>query len=469
MIRKLTTAALAGLLALSVPAAAQVPPQPDAGTTRPFRLPQVETFRLANGMQVTLVPYGLAPKTLVDLRIGAGNLNDGDDTWLADLTGDMLREGAGGRSAEQIASAAASMGGQLGISVQQLQTNIGLSVLSEHAADAIRLIADVAMRPDFPADELDRVRQNLIRNVAVARSQAQPIADAVFVRAYYGDHPYGRLLPSDAQLGGYTIDQVRRFHADNYGARRARLYIAGRFDSAEVRRAVESAFGSWRAGPERLRLPATPRPGPQLLLVNRPGAPQSTIRIGFPAPVAGAEGDIQMRVMNALLGGSFTSRITQNIREAKGYTYSPGSAIQFRDRDALWSFQADVTTNDTGPALHEIFSEIRRLQTETPPAPEARGMGTWLAGSFILQNGSASGLVNSLATRDLHGLPANWLETYVPSVLAVTPDQIRAAATQRLPLDKMTVVVVGDLATIRPQIEALPEFRGWDIRVADPL
>ena len=472
MIAKLTAAALAGLIALSVPAVAQaqaVPPQPDAGTTRPFRLPQVETFRLANGMQVTLVPYGLAPKTLISLRIDAGNLNDGADTWLADLTGDMLREGAAGRSSAQIASAAASMGGQLGISVQQLQTIIGLSVLSEHADDAIRLVADVAMRPDFPADELDRVRQNLVRNVAVARSQAQPIADAVFARAYYGDHPYGRLLPTDAQLGGYTIDQVRRFHADNYGARRARLYIAGRFDAAEVRRAVERAFGSWRAGAERLRLPVTPRPGPQLLLVNRPGAPQSTIRIGFPAPVAGGEGDIPMRVMNALLGGSFTSRITQNIREDKGYTYGPGSSIQFHDREALWSFQADVTTAATGPALHEVFSEIRRLQTETPPVPEARGMGTWLAGSFILQNGSAAGLVNSLATRDIHGLPANWLETYVPSVLAVSPEQIRSGATQRLPLDKMTVVVVGDLATIRPQIEALPEFRGWDIRIADPL
>jgi len=116
-----------------------------------------------------------------------------------------------------------------------------------------------------------------------------------------------------------------------------------------------------------------------------------------------------------------------------------------------------------------VFGEIRRLQSETPPAPEAAGMGTWLAGSFILSNGSASGLVNSLANRDLHGLPANWLETYVPSLLAVTPEQIRQAATQRLPLDRMTVVVVGDLATIRPQIETLPEFRGWDIRIADPI
>ena len=472
MIRKLVAASFAALLSLSAPAAALAqayPPQPSAGTTRPFRLPPVETFRLANGMQVTLVPYGLAPKTLVSLRVEAGNLNDGANVWLADLTGDMLREGAGGRSAAEIASAAASMGGQLGIGVQQLQTSIGLSVLSEHAADAIRLIADVAMRPDFPAAELERVRQNLARNAAVARSQAQPIADAVFARAYYGDHPYGRMFPTEQQLAGYTLADVRRFHAENFGARRARLYIAGRFDSAQVRRAVEAAFGSWQAGPERLRLPATPRPGPQLLLVNRAGAPQSTIRIGFPAPAAGAEGDIQMRVMNALLGGSFTSRITQNIREDKGYTYSPSSGIQFRGGDALWAFEADVTTNDTGAALREVFSEIGRLQQEAPPAVEASGMGTWLAGSFILQNGSAAGLVNSLANRDLNGLPANWLETYVPSVLAVSADQIRAAAAQRLPLERMTVVVVGDLATIRPQLEALPQFRGWDIRIADPI
>lgn len=472
MIGKALTLAAAAALALlaAAPAAAQdYPPQPDPGPMRPFVLPQSETFTLPNGLQVTLIPYGIAPKATVSLRVEAGNIDDGDDVWLADLTGALLREGAAGRSSAQIAEAAAGMGGQLGVNVQLHETALTLNVLSEHAPDAVRLIADVATRPDLPASELDRVKQDLQRARAVALSQPQPVADAVFARAYYGEHPYGRSFPSEAQLAGYSIEDVRRFHQANYGARRARLYVAGRFDAAAVRAAIEQSLGGWAAGSEAPPLPSQPRQGPQLLLVDRPGAPQSTVRIGFPAPAAGDSADIPMRVMNALLGGSFTSRITQNIREDKGYTYSPGSGIQFHAGEAVWVFEADVTTADTGAALREVFGEIRELQTEAPPAEEARGIGSWLAGTFILQNASSGGLISSLATRDLHGLPADWLEAYVPAVLAVDSPRIQAMARERLPLERMTVVVVGDLATVRPQLEALPELRGVEMRIADPL
>ena len=471
MIGKAFTFAAAALALLAAaPAAGQnYPPQPDPGPMRPFVLPQSETFTLSNGLQVTLIPYGIAPKATVSLRVEAGNIDDGDDVWLADLTGAMLREGAGDRSSSELAEAAAGMGGQLGIGVQFHETSVNLNVLSEHAADAVRLIADVATRPALPESELDRVRQDLMRNRAVALSQPQPVADAVFARAYYGDHPYGRSFPTEAQLAGYTIEDVRRFHRDHFGARRARLYVAGRFDSDAVRRAIEQSLGGWASGTEPPALAPQPRQGPQLLLVDRPGAPQSTIRIGFPAPAAGEAADIPMRVMNALLGGSFTSRITQNIREDKGYTYSPGSGIQFHAGEAVWVFDADVTTADTAAALREVFGEIRELQTEAPPAEEARGIGSWLAGTFILQNASSGGLIGSLANRDLHGLPANWLETYVPAVLAVDPAGIQRIARERLPLERMTVVVVGDLATVTPQLEALPELQDIEMRVADPL
>lgn len=471
MIGKAFTFAAAALALLAAaPAQAQdYPAQPDPGPMRPFVLPQSESFSLSNGLQVTLIPYGIAPKATVSLRVEAGNIDDGDDVWLADLTGAMLREGAGERSSAELAEAAAGMGGQLGIGVQLHETSVNLNVLSEHAADAVRLIADVATRPALPESELDRVRQDLMRNRAVALSQPQPVADAVFARAYYGDHPYGRSFPTEAQLAGYTIGDVRRFHRDHFGARRARLYVAGRFDAAAVRQAIEQSLGGWASGTEPPALPPQPRQGPQLLLVDRPGAPQSTIRIGFPAPAAGEAADIPMRVMNALLGGSFTSRITQNIREDKGYTYSPGSGIQFHAGEAVWVFDADVTTADTGAALREVFGEIRELQTEAPPAEEARGIGSWLAGTFILQNASSGGLIGSLANRDLHGLPANWLEAYVPAVLAVDPARIQAMARERLPLEGMTVVIVGDLATVRPQLEALPELSGVEMRVADPL
>lgn len=472
MIRRLLALAAAASLAASpiVAQAQDYPPMPPAGTPKAFALPAAETFTLANGLRVTLLRYGNIPKAFVGLRVYAGNLNQGEDVWLPILTGQMLREGAAGRSAADLAESAAAMGGELGTGTSTHETVVNIGVLQEYAADAVMLVAEVARRPDFPVTALERVRANLQRNLAVAKSQPGTGADVALANVYYGpDHPYGRVIPTDAQLAGYTLDDVRRFHADNMGARRAHLYVAGQFDPIAVKAAIEQAFGEWEPGPERLSLPAQPRPGPTVLLVDRPGAPQSTIRIAFPAPVIGTESDLGFRVTNALLGGAFNSRITQNIREQKGYTYSPGSGIGFNPGEARWTFNADVTTAVTGPALKEVIGEIRRLQTEPPTATEAAGMRTYLAGIFVLQNASATGLIGSLANRDFHGLPANWLDAYVPGVLAVTPEQMQALARQWMPLDKMTVVVVGDLTTVEQQLREMPELQGMPMVRVDPF
>lgn len=472
MIRRLCAAFAAALLAV-LPAAAAAqdyPPQPPLGTPKPFTVPASETFALPNGMQVTLIPYGIAPKAVVNLRVYAGGLNEGENVWLSTLTGQMLKEGAAGRSGAQIAEAAAAMGSNLAVGTSAHETTLALNVLSEATPDAVRLIADVARRPTFPAADFDRVRQNLLRNLAVAKSQPQPAADAALAAAYYGTgHPYGKLYPTEAQLKGYALADVQRFYAENFGARRARLYVAGRFDAAAVRAAIEQSYADWQPGPDRLRMPPTVRSGPRVLLVDRPGAHQSTIRIAFPAPVAGESADIPFRVTDALLGGSFTSRITTNIREDKGYTYSPGSGITHNPGEAMWSFEADVTTNVTGPALKEVFSEIRRLQAEAPPEEEAAGMRTWMAGTFVLQNASPNGLIASLSQRDFHGLPASWLDDYVPAVLATGASDMQRLARERLPLDKMTVVVVGDLAKVRRQLKALPELRNARFDTVKPF
>ncbi|MGI8705557.1 MAG: M16 family metallopeptidase [Sphingomicrobium sp.] len=473
MIRRMFTAAAAALALVFSPVAATAqdfPTQmPPAGEPPSFVVPAAETFRLPNGMQVTLVPYGFVPKALISLRIYSGNLNEGENVWLSDLTGQMLREGAAGRTGAQIADAAAAMGGNLEVGVGVHETSLSLNVLSEHADEAVALIADVALRPDFPETELERVRSSLLRNLAVAQTQPQSTADAALAASYYGDHPYGRLFPTEAQLKAYSVEDVRRFYSANFGAERARLYVAGRFDPAAVRAAIEKSYSAWARGPERLRLPPQPRPGPQVVLVDRPGAAQSTIRLAFPAPVAGSPGDIPLRVSNALLGGAFSSRITTNIREAKGYTYSPFSGITLNAGESLWTFDADVTTAVTGPALKEVFYEVRRMQNEPIPEPEAAGMRQYIAGLFILQNASPAGVINQLSTRDFHNLPPTWLETYVPAVLSVSAERMKESARTSLPLDRMTLVVVGDLKKVRPQLRQVPELRDAQMKVVKPF
>ncbi len=457
MIRHLLAAA--ALLALAAPAAAQLPAQmPPLGTPKPFKLPVSETYSLPNGMQVTLLPYGLVPKTTVMLRVLAGNRNDGDKTWLADVTAELMKEGAAGRSSAELARTAASMGGDLSVGAGTQSTTLEIDVLSEHTADAIGLVGDVAMHPTLPGDELARVKANLQRQLAIELTQPGVIADAAAMHAYYGDHPYGRVLATPEQLASYTIADVKGFHDSQFGARRAHLYIAGRFDMAAAKAAIATTFGGWAPGPDPLVLPPGPKPGPQLVLIDRPGAPQSTLRILFPAERAGSPGDYAQRVENELLGGAFNSRITTNIREDKGYTYSPYSDIAFQPDDARWSFEADITTASTGPALHEVFNEIRKLQTTPPSEQEVTGFRRYETGTFVIRNSTASSLLGSIASRDLLGLPADWLDTYVPNILAMTPDQVSATAKAELPLDKVTLVVVGDLKTVESQLKALPEL-----------
>jgi predicted Zn-dependent peptidase len=309
-----------------------------------------------------------------------------------------------------------------------------------------------------------------LRSLAVARSQPQTAANAALATAYYGaDSAFGRLIPTDEQVKSYSLDDLKSFYRANFGAKRTRLYIAGQFDPAAVKAAIEQVFGGWPAGPARLRLAPAPRPGPQIVLVDRPGASQSTLRLAWPAPVAGSPGDIPFEVMDALLGGSFTSRITKNIREDKGYTYSPFSFINDNPGEAAWNFNADVTTDVTGAALKEVFGEIRKLQTVAIPAEEGTGIRTWMSGTYILQNASQGGLIGSLAERDFLGLPSDWITAYVPRIIAVTNPQMQQAAREVLPLDRMTLVVVGDLAKVEPQLRALPELKGVQFQRVTPF
>lgn len=455
-----TLIAISLALAAAVPALAQdFPPPPPVGEPKPFKLPATETFTLPNGLTVTLVPYGIAPKAVVSLRVRAGNAVEGEQTWLADLTAEMLKEGAGGRSSADLATAAAGMGGELGVGAGMQTTQVSINVLSEHAPDAIALIGDVAIRPALPASELARIKANLARQLSVALSQPSTLADAALARTIYGpNHPYGRTIPTQAQLAAYTIDDVKRFHAGQFGAKRAHLYIAGKFDAAAVKAAVAKAFGGWAAGPAPVELAAPHQPGPRVILIDRPDSPQTTLRLAFDAALAGSAEDIPQRVTNELLGGAFSSRITTNIRETKGYTYSPSSSVAFGPGDALWSFDADVTTNVTGAALSEVFKEIRRMQTEPAPIEESKGIRTYMAGLFAISNSTSPSLVNTLATRDMLGLPGDWTDRYVPAVLAVDPAAMMASAKASYPLDKLTLVAVGDLKTVEPQLKALPEL-----------
>ena len=439
------------ILSLAPQSTQQKPPS--AGAPKDFVLPAARRFTLTNGLPVTMVPFGQVPKVAIRLVVAAGNVYEGkDEVWLADLTGNMMREGTTTQAADVVAQAFAGMGGELGISVGPDTTSISTEVLSERAADAVRLLADVAQRPRLPDSELERVKGNLLRNLAIAKSSPQAIAQERFSKLLYGEHPYGRVFPTEAALKGYTLDQVHTFQKNYYGATRARLYVAGVFDEAALETAVKQAFEGWTGG-KASDPPALPvSAGRQFALIDRADAPQSTVMLGLRVPTASHKDWVALQVTDALLGGAFASRITTNIRELKGYTYSPFSTLDAHPGQASWVETADVTTNVTGASLKEIFFEIDRLRKEAPSAAELQGMKNNLAGVFVVQNASRTGVISRLNFADTHKLGPDYLASYVKRVMGVTPEDVRRIANEYLSPDKMSIVVVGDEKTVKGQV-----------------
>jgi zinc protease len=433
------------------PAFPSTPPKP--GTPRDFHVPTPRRFTLENGLEVALVQWGNMPKVRVTLDIRSGNAFEGaKEVWLADLTGNLMREGTTTRSATDISQQVARMGGSLNVSVGGDTTSIGGDVLTEFGPRMIELVADVVRNPKFPESEIPRLKGNLSRQLSVALSQPQQVALEKFRAVLYGDHPYGRLLPTAEMIQSYSIDQIKQFYQTTYGAGRSRLYIVGRFDPATAEAAVKQSFTGWSKGSPANAVPPKPASTRTVYLVDRPGAVQSTLLIGLPVIDPTHKDFIPLTVMDALLGGAFGSRITKNIREDKGYTYSPYSELSTHYRDTYWAENADVTTNVTGPSIKEIFAEIDRLQTDPPAREELAGIQNYLAGTYILQNSSRAGITGQLQYIDLHGLPASYADNYVKSVYAVTPQQITDVAKQYLQKDRATIVVVGDKKVIEDQV-----------------
>lgn len=445
--------------ATKAPAVAKQTPPPGS-KPRDFALPAKEEFTLDNGLRARLVPYGEVPKVTMMVAIQAGNVHEAaNEVAVADLLAKLLQEGTASMSATQLADKVARMGGSLSIGAGADQTTLWASCLTEYAPQLASLLADVVQHPAFPAAELPRLKADLKRQMALARSYPGTQARQKYSAAIYGSHPYGRPLPTDAQLDALTMEQVQSFYKNQYGALRTSVYAAGRFDAPALRQAITAAWKDFPQGPAPLIEVAKPITKGEVLTQDRPNAPQSTIVVGLPAIDPSNPDFIRLRVMNSLLGGSFGSRITRNIREDKGYTYSPYSYVETHYRTGNWSENADVTTADTYNSLREIMSEIERLQKTPPTEEELKGIQNFEGGMFVLRNSNPGGIISQLNTLDLNGLPETYLTEQVKNINAVTPQQVSEAARKYVRPEAMTIIVVGDKKQVDPQLKKFQETR----------
>lgn len=428
----------------------ETPPQ--GGEPKDFKLPEKEVINYDNGLTLVMVPYGSIPKATINITIKTGNINETEEeVWLADLLADLMKEGT--LADYSVKDSLAGMGGNLNIGVRTHTTSLNTSVLSEFTPQAAKILSDVLVEPRLPQSEVERLKKDMNRNITVALSTPGAQARKDFFAEIYPNHPYGRLYPSTEQVNSYDLGDVRSFYERNFGASRATVYIVGIFDAEEVKTAVEEKLSTWRGGTEVNYPEARPQSEGRVKIIDRPGAPQSTIYYGLPVVGPSSEDYIPLDLMNSLLGGSFGSRITSNIREDKGYTYSPTSALVANYKTGLWYESADVTTEHTGASIKEINKEIFRLQNEAPSKEELQGIKNYESGIYVLQNSTPGGIIGQLNFLDIHNLPESFLIDQVKNINAVTPEQVQEMANKYIQPGKMTLIVVGDEEKIKDQVK----------------
>jgi predicted Zn-dependent peptidase len=436
---------------------------PALGPAPALHLPPVQTATLPNGLRLAVVEMHKVPVVDVSLLVDAGSLADPADLpGLATFTANMLDEGAGRRSALEISEEADFLGAGLATSAGFDYASIALHAPKRRLAPALDLMADVVLRPTFADSEITRQRD--LRRTQILQQRDQPVqmASLAFPAIVFGaQHPYGRPLNgTEASTALLARDRVAQFYRTNYRPQLTKLLVVGDITLAEAQRLVEERFGAW----ERETAPVPPAapavaapPARTIYLVDKPGAAQSVIRIGNLGVPRSSPDYFPLEVLNTLLGGSFTSRLNQNLRETHGYTY--GASSQFITRRMAGPFQAgaSVQSAKTDSSLIEFMRELRRIRDQAVPQEELDKAKAYIArgfpGNFETTQGAAGWFRELLA----YDLPLDYYASYVDRIDAVTAADVQRVARQYIDLDHFAVVVVGDRSQIEAGIRALNE------------
>ncbi len=426
----------------------------------PFAFPAIHKSVLANGLAVWTVAHTSVPVTTMVLLVRAGSSADPPDrAGLASLTGDMLDEGAGDRTAIEVHEALADIGAQFDTEVGPDATFLTLTTLTKFQDRGLLLLADLAIRSRFEAPEFARVRDLRANRLRQLREVPSAMADRAFATAIYGDHPYGHLaIGTIDALERMTLADVSGLHATRYHPANSVLVVVGDRPHEEVLEAVATAFGTWRGDVRPAAVGMDP-PGPpatRLAVVNRGGAPQSELRVGHLGVSRRTPDYHALVVANLVLGGQFVSRLNMNLREHKGFTYGARSWFEFRLEPGPFQMSASVQTEATAAAIVEMLAEVRALRGERPiTTVELETARATLTRGYPRSFETADQLARSVAQLALYELPDDYFARFVPIIAALGVDAVQEAAARHLDPDRLIAVIVGDAASVIETLEPL--------------
>jgi zinc protease len=440
----------------TTPAAEALSPKvPALGPERPVVWPRQSRARLASGLEIALVESHTIPKFTGQLFFRNGNAAATSESTpgLAGVTASVLRTGTTKRSSQQIEEDLRGMGADLSSGSSADSSVISFAGLADHREPLLKLVAELATQASFPEAEFERERRQLLEGLRIERTTPGFLAGERIRKVLFGSHPYATVAPTEAQVESYRLSQLSDFYKRYYCPADALLVIVGDFNAAEMQSQVERTFAAWQgAAPAPAPDPALPEiHGRRVHLVHLPGAVQAQITVGNLA-ITRKNPDWQRATLaNTIYGGAFHSRLVLNIREQKGYTYSPRSSLHALRQHGFFSVHAAVRGEVVAATLSEMFYELDRMRALPVSEDELADARNYLAGTFSLGLGTQDGIAGQLGSVLLEEMPDDYLETYRAKIQALTANDVLEAARKYFDSANAQIVVVGDRAHVESQ------------------
>jgi predicted Zn-dependent peptidase len=435
---------------------------PPFGEDKPLPVPKIAESKLPNGLTVWLVEREGFPRVAAVLAVRGGIAADPREAeGIAELLAVTVKEGTRTRASRAIAEELQAVGAEINAFAVADALYLTAGGLGSGTPKVVEIMADVARNASFPAAEVELAKNNALQGLLARESTPEFLAQKALARAVYGDHPYHVVAPTKETLQAATAAQLAQEHARRFRPDRSLLVVVGDFEAPAVQSSITRHFGPWAAtGPALADTPPSPSAGPRrLFVVPRPGSVQSQIVMGRPAATVTDSAYYPLLVANTIYAGSFGSRLVENIREDKGYTYSPGGGIAARAKGGFLTVRADVRTEVTAAALAEIFYEQDRLAATLPTEEELSRAKRYQTGLYLLRNQIQAAVAQTLASNWVNGLPPEALGEFVTRVTAVTSEQVREAGRAFFPSARQTVVVVGEEAKVKSELAQFGEVQ----------
>jgi len=408
-----------------------------------------------SGLRVIVVRKPGVP--LVELRLrlpfsSAGETHSARSALLAEA----MLTGAAGFDRAGFAAAVQMLGGDISVGVDADRLMVAGNVLATNLKPLLGLLATVLIDASYPDDEVATERDRLVEKLTIARSRAGVIAGEALAHRMWGEHPYARDLPQSDAVAATTAAQARKLHAALVRPGRAVLVVVGDVSPTRVLDQVETALAGWTGVAPVGRIPALPEPdlGP-LLVLDRPGSVQSSLRMGAAALPRADVRYPALQLANLIFGGYFSSRWTENLREDKGYTYGPHSRVEHNILGSSVMFDVEVATEVTAPALLETLYELGRIASLPVTTAEVDSVRQYAIGTLALSTATQAGLASTLSALGAFGLGLDWIIEHPRRLAATGVDEVSAAAAEFFAPARLTSVVVGDAQTITAPLAAL--------------